>query len=304
MNRPLLSAPSIPAAPAAAKVEAAAPPKPANRVLERLLDDKVTVAATVVFLVIVLLAIFAPWVTSGQPYSGSALERLKPIGTPGALLGTDELGRDMWTRLVYGSRLSLISGGAPVLIALFIGGGLGVIAGYAGGRINSAIMRTMDVFYAFPAVLLAIAVCAVMGAGLAATIIALSIVFTPSLVRVAETATTRIRRMDYIDAARASGVSDVEIVIHQVFPNILGPVMVYAASLTSLSIILAAGLSFLGLGMPPPNADWGQMLNSLRQAIYVQPWLAALPGLMIFITSVCFNLMSDGLRHAMDIQDG
>ena len=303
MNRPLLSPPPLSAPPVAAAPVVAAT-KPANRVIDRLVQDKTTMAAAFIFLLIVVLAICAPWVTTGQPYSGSALDRLKPIGTAGNLLGTDELGRDMWTRLIYGARLSLISGGAPVAIALFFGGGLGVVAGYAGGLVNSLIMRTMHVFYAFPAVLLAIAVCAVMGTGLAATIIALSVVFTPSLVRVTETATTRIRTMDYIDAARASGVSDLQIIVHQVLPNILGAVLVYAASLTSLSIILAAGLSFLGLGMPPPYADWGQMLNSLRQAIYVQPWLAALPGLMIFITSVCFNLMSNGLRSAMDIQDG
>ncbi|WP_337188988.1 ABC transporter permease [Phenylobacterium sp.] len=292
--------------PADAAARAPAPPgrRRANRVLSRLRRDKTTVAAMAVFLLIVALAIFAPLVTGGEPYAGSALERLKPIGTPGHPLGTDELGRDMWTRLVYGARLSLISGAAPVLIALLLGGGLGVVAGYAGGRVNTLIMRTMDIFYAFPAVLLAIAVCAVMGPGLASTIIALGIVFIPSLVRVTETATTRIRSMDYIEAARCSGVNDLQIIVHQVAPNILGPVLVYAASLASLSIILAAGLSFLGLGMPPPNADWGQMLNSLRQAIYVQPWLAALPGMMIFITSACFNLMSDGLRAAMDVQDG
>lgn len=301
MNQPLLAKPQAVAASSAMPVQT---PKPSNRMWGRLRRDKTTVAAMVVFLLIVALAILAPWVTSGEPYSGSALQRLKPIGTPGHILGTDELGRDMWTRLVYGARLSLISGSAPVLIALAIGGALGVVAGYAGGRVNAVIMRTMDVFYAFPAVLLAIAVCAVMGTGLASTIIALGVVFTPSLVRITETAATRIRGMDYIDAARASGVSDLQIIRHQVLPNILGPVLVYAASLASLSIILTAGLSFLGLGMPPPNADWGQMLNSLRQAIYVQPMLAALPGMMIFLTSACFNLMSDGLRSAMDIQDG
>jgi peptide/nickel transport system permease protein len=300
MNAPMLA----PEAAAPVISVAARPPKRANRVVSRLLRDKVTVAAMLVFVLIVLLSILAPYVTDAQPYSGSALERLKPVGSPGHLLGTDELGRDMWTRLVYGSRLSLVSGAAPVVLALMFGGGLGVMAGYAGGRVNSIIMRTMDVFYAFPAILLAIAVCAVMGTGLASTIVALSIVFTPALVRVSETATTRIRSMDYIEAARASGVSNLQIIHHHVLPNIAGPVLVYAASLASLSIILAAGLSFLGLGMPPPNADWGQMLNSLRQAIYVDPWLAAMPGLLIFITSVCFNLISDGLRGAMDVQDG
>jgi peptide/nickel transport system permease protein len=277
-------------------------PKPGARMWNRLKRDKASLAAMVVLGLIVLSAVFAPWI-SPDPYVGSALSRLKPIGTPGHWLGTDEIGRDMWARLVHGGRLSLISGTLPVAVALLIGGGLGVLAGYAGGIVNTLIMRTMDVFYAFPAVLLAIAVCAVIGTGIASTLIALTIVFIPSLVRVTETVTTRVRNMDYIEAARASGVSDFKIIIHQVLPNILGTVLVYTAGLASLSIILAAGLSFLGLGMPPPNAEWGQMLNSLRQSIYIQPWLAALPGMMIFVTSVCFNLISDGLRSAIDVKD-
>jgi peptide/nickel transport system permease protein len=277
-------------------------PKPGARMWNRLKRDKASLAAMVVLGLIVLSAVFAPWI-SPDPYVGSPLSRLKPIGTPGHWLGTDEIGRDMWARLVHGGRLSLISGTLPVAVALLIGGGLGVLAGYAGGIVNTLIMRTMDVFYAFPAVLLAIAVCAVIGTGIASTLIALTIVFIPSLVRVTETVTTRVRNMDYIEAARASGVSDFKIIIHQVLPNILGTVLVYTAGLASLSIILAAGLSFLGLGMPPPNAEWGQMLNSLRQSIYIQPWLAALPGMMIFVTSVCFNLISDGLRSAIDVKD-
>lgn len=277
-------------------------PKPGQRMWNRLKRDKVSLGAMVVLGLIVLMAIFAPWISS-DPYAGSALARLKPIGTSGYWLGTDEIGRDMWSRLAHGGRLSLISGTLPVAVALLIGGSLGVVAGYSGGVTNTLIMRIMDVFYAFPAVLLAIAVCAVIGTGIASTLIALTIVFIPSIVRVTETVTTRVRNMDYIEAARASGVSNFKIIIHQVLPNIMGTILVYSAGLASLSIILAAGLSFLGLGMPPPNAEWGQMLNSLRQSIYIQPWLAALPGVMIFITSVCFNLISDGLRSAIDVKD-
>lgn len=282
--------------------EVIATPRPGRRMWNRLRRDKVSLGAMVVLGAIVLIALLAPWI-SADPYAGSALARLKPIGTPGHWLGTDEIGRDMWARLAHGARLSLLSGTLPVAVALLIGGGLGVIAGYAGGLVNTLIMRTMDVFYAFPAVLLAIAVCAVIGTGIASTLIALTIVFIPSLVRVTETVTTRIRSMDYVEAARASGVADFRIIIHQVLPNIVGTILVYAAGLASLSIILAAGLSFLGLGMPPPNAEWGQMLNSLRQSIYIQPWLSALPGVMIFITSVSFNLISDGLRSAIDVKD-
>lgn len=277
-------------------------PGAGRRVLQRLARDKVTVAATAVLLAIVALAVFAPLLTSGDPYTGSAFARLKPIGTAGHPLGTDEIGRDMWTRLAYGGRLSLLSGIAPVLIALVLGGALGLVAGYAGGRVNALIMRTMDVFYAFPSVLLAIAVATVIGNGPANTILALSLVFIPPMARIAESVTTRVRHMDFIEAARASGVSNLKIIRYQLLGNVAGPVLVYAASLTSISLVLSAGLSFIGLGVQPPEPEWGQMLNSLRQSIYIQPWLAALPGLMILLTSMAFNLISDGIRSAMDVR--
>lgn len=273
-----------------------------GQVWERLATDRFTLAAMLVLAMVVLLAAFAPWLTTGEPYSGGALQRLKPIGSPGHWLGTDEIGRDMWTRLAYGGRLSLVSGIAPIAIALVLGGGLGLFAGYAGGLSNTLVMRTMDVFYGFPSVLLAVGVSAMIGNGLKNTIVALAVVFIPPMARVTESVTARIRHLDYIEAARASGAPTWGIIWHHVIGNIIGPVMVYAASLASLAIIIAAGLSFLGLGMPPPNAEWGQMLNALRQSIYVQPLLAALPGMMIFITSVCFNVISDGLRTALDVR--
>jgi peptide/nickel transport system permease protein len=149
---------------------------------------------------------------------------------------------------------------------------------------------------------LAIAICGLMGNGLANSIIALAVVFIPPMVRVSETVTTQARHLDFVEAARASGTTTLQIIRHHVLSNVLGPIMVYATSLISVSIILSAGLSFLGLGVTPPQAEWGLMLNSLRQAIYVQPSVAALPGLMIFVTSMCFNLMSDGVRSAMDVR--
>jgi peptide/nickel transport system permease protein len=255
-----------------------------------------------VLLAIALMTVFAPLVSTGDPLAGSVLRRLKPIGTPGHWLGTDEIGRDMWTRLAYGARLSLAAGLTPVLIALAVGGSLGIFAGYVGGRINTAIMRVMDMFYAFPSVLLAVGICSVVGVGLLNTILALTIVFIPPLVRISESVTTQVRHFDFVEAARASGASSLQVIRHHVLANVAGPILVYATSLTSISMILAAGLSFLGLGVPPPAPEWGQMLNSLRQAIYVQPWLAALPGVMIFLTSLCFNLISDGLRSALDVR--
>jgi peptide/nickel transport system permease protein len=268
----------------------------------RLRRDPVTLGVAFILLFIVCLAVFAPWVTHQDPYAGSVLRRLKPIGTPGHWLGTDETGRDVWTRLCYGGRLSLLAGVAPVLISLVVGGALGIVAGFAGGRVGSLIMRLMDVFYAFPSILLAIAICGLLGNGLANAVLALSVVFIPPMVRIAETVTAGTRQLDFIEAARAGATTTAQIIRHHVLSNVLGTILVYATSLVSLSIILSAGLSFLGLGVAPPAAEWGLMLNSLRQAIYVQPYVAALPGVMIFATSMCFNLLSDGLRSAMDVR--
>ena len=159
-----------------------------------------------------------------------------------------------------------------------VGGFLGILAGYAGGLVGTLIMRTMDVFYAFPSILLAIAICGLLGNGLSNSVIALSVVFIPPMVRIAETVTTQARHLDFVEAARASGTTTLQIIRHHVLANVLGPILVYATSLISVSIILSAGLCFLGLGVTPPQAEWGLMLNSLRQAIYVQPYVAALPG--------------------------
>nr|WP_051444139.1 ABC transporter permease [Afipia sp. P52-10] len=268
----------------------------------RLKRDKVTMTVTIILLMIVAISVFAPFVTSHDPYAGSILRRLKPIGTPNHWLGTDETGRDVWSRIAYGGRLSLLSGVLPVGIALLIGGLLGVIAGYAGGWVNTMIMRTMDVFYAFPSILLAIAICGILGSGFTNAILALSIVFIPPLVRISESVTAQVRSLDFVDAAKASGTTTTQIIRHHILANVLGTILVYATSLISVSIVLSAGLSFLGLGAKPPEAEWGLMLNALRQAIYVQPLVAAIPGVMIFITSMCFNLMSDGFRTAMDIR--
>ncbi len=271
-------------------------------VLGRLRHDKVTLACGAVLLAIVLSALFAPVIAPADPYATSMLKRLKPIGTSGFLLGTDELGRDMLTRLLYGGRLSLLMGITPVINALLIGGLLGLVAGFLGGKTNMMIMRTMDVFYAFPSVLLAIAISGALGAGIVNAVFSLTVVFIPPIARVTESVTTQVRNLDFVEAARASGAGAWTIIRAHVLSNVLGPVFIYATSLISVSIILASGLSFLGLGTEPPEPEWGLMLNTLRQSIYVNPWVAALPGVMIFMTSLSCNLLSDGLRAAMDVR--
>jgi peptide/nickel transport system permease protein len=268
----------------------------------RLLRDPVAVAAALVIIAIVLAAVLAPWLGLADPYRGSMLRRLRPAGDALYPLGSDELGRDMLSRLVYGGRLSLMMGVLPVLFAFLAGSVIGIVAGYAGGRVNTAIMRTVDVFYAFPSVLLAMALSGALGAGIFNTIVSLTIVFTPQVIRVAESVTTQIRTRDYVEAARISGAGPFSIIRVHVLGNVMGPIFVYAASLISVSLILASGLSFLGLGSKPPEPEWGLMLNTLSAAIYAQPLVAALPGGMIFITSIAFNLLSDGLRSAMEVK--
>jgi peptide/nickel transport system permease protein len=286
---------------------AAAEPAPSSRgywasVGVRVLRDPVFWVAASIVLALLAMALFGPWIAPADPQSSSMLSRLKPIGTEGHPLGTDELGRDLLSRLIVGARLSLFMGITPVILAFVIGSAIGILAGYAGGLTNTAIMRTIDVFYAFPSVLLAIALSGALGAGIGNALLSLTIVFIPPIARVAESVTTQVRTRDYVEAARASGAAAFTIVRVHVLGNVLGPIFVYATSLIAVSMILASGLSFLGLGVKPPEPEWGLMLNTLRTAIYVQPWVAALPGVMIFITSIAFNLLSDSLRSAMDVK--
>jgi peptide/nickel transport system permease protein len=271
-------------------------------VRRRLRHDPTTVICCVILLVILLAAIFAPLVAPHDPFRTSMIRRLLPPGSPNFLLGTDELGRDMLSRLIYGGRISLVMGLMPVGLATLIGGALGILAGYLGGGWNMLIMRVMDVFYAFPSVLLAVAISGALGAGPGNGLIALTLVFIAPMARVSESVTTQVRNEDFVEAARATGAAAWRIMLEHILPNVLGPILIYSSSLISVSIVLASGLSFLGLGVAPPNPEWGLMLNTLRQAIYIAPINAVLPGVMIFMTSMCFNLMSDGLRSAMDVK--
>ncbi len=271
-------------------------------VWQRLRHDRVAMFCAAILLLLVLAAVFAPWITPADPFKTSMLKRLMPVGSAAHWLGTDELGRDLLSRLIYGGRLSLVMGIVPVALAFVIGTSIGVTAGFLGGKVNMAVMRTLDVFYAFPSVLLAVAISGAMGPGMSNSLMALTIVFIPQIARVAESVTTQVAKLDYIDAARMSGAGALTIIRVQVLGNVLGPVFVYATGLISVCMILASGLSFLGLGVRPPEAEWGLMLNTLRSAIFNNPVVAALPGAMIFMTSICFNLLADGIRSAMDLR--
>ncbi|MEF2074150.1 ABC transporter permease [Consotaella aegiceratis] len=272
-------------------------------VWRRLRRDPISMLSLFVLLAIVFGAIFAPWITPYDPNHGDILSRLKAPGTPGHILGTDATGRDLYTRLVWGGRLSMLSGTLPVIVATLIGGTLGIVAGMSGRIVNTIIMRIVDVLFAFPSILLAVAISGILGNGLDNTLIALSIVFTPQVVRVAESATVQISRQDFVDAARATGASQALILRAQILPNVLSQILVFATSLIAVGMVVAAGLNFIGLGIAPPAAEWGSMLNELRDAIYINPVLSVLPGVLIVATSICFNLLSDGLRSAMNIRE-
>ncbi|MBC7502919.1 MAG: ABC transporter permease [Herminiimonas sp.] len=293
---------SIPTAVSAPSIASAPSRSYWTVVLRQLSRDPVALLSSAVLLLIIGAAVFAPWLAPADAYKASMLQRLLPIGSPGHLLGTDELGRDMLTRLMYGGRLSLLMGVVPVLAAFLIGTSIGLFAGYVGGRFNMVTMRMLDVFYAFPSVLLAVAIAGALGPGMSNSLIALTLVFVPQVVRIAESVTTQVRRLDYIEAARMSGASSFSIIRVHVLGNVLGPVFVYATGLLSVSMILGSGLSFLGLGVKPPEPEWGLMLNTLRSAIFRNPMVAALPGAMIFFTSIAFNLLADSARSAMDIR--
>jgi peptide/nickel transport system permease protein len=272
----------------------------ANRTRRRL---PLTVIIPGSFLVLLALAaIFAPLVSPESPIAGTVASRLLSIGSHGHLLGTDGEGRDILSRLIWGARPSLLEGMVPVVIAGVVGTVLGLTAGLGGRRVHTAIMRSLDVLYSFPAVLLAIALAAALGAGVGNDILALSIVLIPPIARVAETEVARLRNADFMEAARASGASWPAIAWRQVLPNITPVLLVYCTALVGLAIVFAGGLSFLGLGIAPPHPEWGAMLNDLDQDLYTAPVLTLIPALMILITALAFNVLGDGLRDYLDIR--
>jgi peptide/nickel transport system permease protein len=273
-----------------------------REVLERLRSDPVAIAALVVLLAIFGSAVAAPWLSAYDPLEGSILDRLLPVGSDGHPLGTDEQGRDMLARLLYGGQLSLLAGIAPVLIGTAIGTLIGAAAAYFGGLVEAVLMRVMDVSYAFPALLLAIGIAAALGPGLSSSIAAITIVLIPPVSRVALSATRQVVVQEYVEAARVAGASPRQVIQYQLLPNIASPIFVYTSGLIGLAIVSASGLSFLGLGSAPPAPEWGAMLNTMRGSVYVAPDVVALPGVMIFVTSIAFNVLSDCLRDALDVK--
>ncbi|MEU3574423.1 ABC transporter permease [Kitasatospora sp. NPDC036755] len=245
---------------------------------------------------LLLLALAAPLVAPYDPAAGRLADRLLDPGSPGHPLGTDGQGRDLLSRLIWAGRASLTGGLVPVTVAAVAGTLLGITAGLGGRFTEQALLRALDVLYAFPGVLLAIAVASLLTPGLGATVLALSVVLTPAVARVAFTETRRIRGSEYLEAARVSGAGWGALALRQVAPVVAPVVLVYASSLVGLAVVYAAGLSFLGLGVAPPAAEWGAMLDELRPALLTHPWVAVLPALVILAVSVLFNTLGEALR--------
>lgn len=259
-------------------------------------------AAAIVIVLVALMAVLAPVLAPKDPNVGVTADRLKGFGSPGSAFGTDGQGRDILSRLIWGARPSLLTGLIPVLAASIVGLGLGLVAGLGSRRTNSVIMRVLDVFYAFPAILLAIAIATVLGSGASNSIIALSVVLIPPIARLAESETARLRSLDFMEAAEASGATRRAIAWRHVMPNVAPPIVIYGTALIGLSIVYAAGLSFLGLGVRPPTAEWGLMVSDLRQYIFTDAGLALVPAVAIVIVSVAFNVLGDGLRDVFDVR--
>jgi ABC-type dipeptide/oligopeptide/nickel transport system permease subunit len=262
--------------------------------------DRAALVAALFLLLVFAATLLAPWISPYNPNVASDQLRFAPPFTAGHILGTDEQGRDMLSRLLYGGRVSLLVGLVPVVIASAAGLLLGLVAGYAGGIVDALIMRTLDVLFAFPMVLLAIAIAGVLTPGLSTEIIAIAVVLIPYVGRLARTATLSVVSMPFIEAARAGGASRTALLARYVTPNVLPPLLVYATTLVGLMIVVGSGLSFLGLGVQPPTADWGSMVSEGREVLATAPMVTLIPGLVIVIVSLAFNFIGDGLRDALD----
>jgi peptide/nickel transport system permease protein len=274
-------------------------PSPWTAARRRFVRSRTGLSGALVLLLVTLAAIFA---TQVSPYSPTRQDFRVERQAPSLehLMGTDEFGRDVLSRVIHGARVSLLAGAVTALLSLVVGLVLGMTAAYYGKQADALIMRVMDIVLAFPYILLAIAVVAILGPGLLNAMIAIAIVYVPHYARVVRGAVLSVRARDFVEAAIASGAQDRRVMWHHVLPNTLAPVIVQTTLNVGTAIIDTAGLSFLGLGTQPPTPDWGNMLSAGRSYIIDSPWIATFPGLAILVTVLAFNLMGDALRDAFD----
>ena len=266
----------------------------------RLADNPLALVGLAIVAALVLMAIAAPLIATHDPIAQNLAERLLPPGTPGHWLGTDEFGRDLWSRVVYGARITLYIVLLVTVTAPLFGLLVGTVAGYFGGWVDTVLMRITDIFLAFPRLILALAFVAALGPGIGNAVLAIALTAWPPYARVARAETLTVRKSDYIAAVRLLGAGAPRILLRHIAPMCV-PSVIIRVTLDMAGVILtAAGLGFLGLGAQPPLPEWGLMISSGRKFLFDQWWVATVPGLAIFLVSLGFNLLGDGLRDVLD----
>jgi len=281
----------------------AEPLRPANTLwrdtMRRLLGHRLAMFGLLVLSIVIVMGIFGPAIT---PYDPNGMDFANRFANPSRAhpMGTDDFGRDIFSRIILGARVSLQVGFVAVGVATFTGTGLGLIAGYGTRLTDEVIMRAMDVLYAFPAILLAIAIMAALGKGIGNAMIAIGLVYIPIFARIARAAVLGIRNEEFIIAARALGAGDLRILALHVLPNVLSPIIVEITLTLAFAILAEAALSFFGLGTQPPDPSWGRMLSEGRDFFRQSGWMGVFPGVAIFFTVMGFNFLGDGLRDALD----
>jgi peptide/nickel transport system permease protein len=281
-------------------LEIAAPPaSPARRAWRRLLRRRSAVAGAIIVIAFILIALLAPVVAPYDPIATNFVLVRKPLSWA-HWFGTDEVGRDVLARVIWGARASLLAGLISVAIALCVGVPVGLLAGYVGGWLDALISRLTDAMLACPFLILAIALAAFLGPSLGNAMIAIGVTATPIFIRLTRGQVMAVKVEDYVEAARALGNPHRRIALRHILPNILPPILVQATLAVATAIIAEAALSFLGLGQQPPSPSWGSMLNAAQRFLTQAPWMAIFPGLAIFLTVLSFNLLGDGLRDALD----
>jgi peptide/nickel transport system permease protein len=266
----------------------------------RIRRNQLAMAGLVIVSLLLVIAALAPWIAPHDPFVQNLGNRLKPPGTPGYWLGTDDFGRDILSRIIHGSRITLYIIGLVAVTAPVLGLLVGTVAGYFGGWIDAVLMRLTDIFLAFPRLILALALVAVLGPGIENAVLAIALTAWPPYARVARAETLTVRNSDYIAAIRLQGAAAPRIIAGHVVPMCLPSVIIRVTLDMAGVILIAAGLGFLGLGVQPPLPEWGLMISSGRKFLFEQWWVATMPGLAIFLVSLGFNLLGDGLRDVLD----
>jgi peptide/nickel transport system permease protein len=287
-----------PGVPAPVNARAAARIVGAARVRPRL--NALAIAGAVGAIIVVLVAVFGPLAAPYDPNATNFALVLAPPLSPHHLLGTDQLGRDVLSRMLYGARSTLAAGIVSTLLGTAVGLPYGMIAGYFRGPLDAVLMRIADVMLAFPFLLLAVGLAAISQPTLWTAVIALGVAQVPQIARIARAATLEVRDLEYVQAAQVNGERDLTILRRQILPNVLRPVTVQTTVAIPTAIVGASILSFLGLGVQPPTADWGGMLAQAQQYLYQAAWLGVFPGIAIFLTALCFNLLGDGITDALN----